>query len=121
MKTKEEILEDQFYTSDSEDRERIFQAMDEYAQHTAMEFAKFTSGIDTDHYFWCDIEKVWRTTENDKVIKFTDSELFAKFEAERNQHQSELTCPICQSNRILEWPDKYQCRKCEHVWEREAK
>ncbi len=49
----------------------------------AMEFGKFVAGIDTAHYFWCDIEKVWRTTENDKVIKFTESELFAKFEAER--------------------------------------
>ena len=48
-------------------------------------------------------------------------QLFAKFEAERNQQQSELTCPICQSNRILELPDKYQCRKCEHVWERSVK
>jgi len=34
--------------------------------------------------------------------------------------QPEPTCPICQSNRILEWPDKYQCRKCKHVWERSA-
>ena len=81
---------------------------------------------------WCD-EQYWSRHHGDKNKDLwynfdsgmneyaTTSELFAKFEAERNQQQSELTCPECLSNRILEWPDKYQCRKCEHVWERSAK
>lgn len=54
----------------------------------------------------------------DQYIK----ELQPKFIVERSQtQQSEMVCPECLSNRILDWPDKYQCRKCEHVWEREAK
>jgi len=32
--------------------------------------------------------------------------------------QSQPTCPECGSTRILDWPDKFQCRRCEHVWGR---
>jgi len=28
------------------------------------------------------------------------------------------TCPECGSTRVLDWPDKFQCRRCEHVWGR---
>jgi len=28
------------------------------------------------------------------------------------------TCPECGSTRVLDWPDKFQCRRCEHTWER---
>ena len=68
---------------------------------------------------WC-IVHAWEIDYREQK-SHTISEIFAKFDAERNQQQSELTCPECLSNRILEWPDKYQCRKCEHVWERSAK
>ena len=77
-------------------------------KQTAMEFAE-----------WC-IVHAWEIDYREQK-SHTISKLFSKFEAERNQQQSELTCPECLSNRILEWPDKYQCRKCEHVWERSAK
>ncbi len=77
-------------------------------KQTAMDFAE-----------WC-IVHAWEIDYREQK-SHTTSELFAKFDAERNQQQSELTCPECLSNRILEWPDKYQCRKCEHVWERSAK
>jgi len=30
--------------------------------------------------------------------------------------QPQPTCPKCGSTRILDWPDKYQCRRCEHIW-----
>ena len=66
-------------------------------------------------------DKCYVRSSDDTTLILTKAALFAKFEAERNQQQSELTCPECLSNRILEWPDKYQCRKCEHVWERSAK
>ena len=52
-------------------------------QSIAMEFGKFLTNIDGDHYFWCDIEKVWRISQNGKVVKFKESDLFAKFMAER--------------------------------------
>ena len=108
MKTKAEILKSHLYTPDTDDMGEIYEAMDEYAQQTAMEFAE-----------WC-IVHAWEIDYREQK-SHTTAELFAKFEAERNQQQSELTCPECLSNRILEWPDKYQCRKCEHVWERSAK
>ena len=60
-------------------------------------------------------DKCYVRSSDDTTLILTKAALFAKFEAERNQQQSELTCPECLSNRILEWPDKYQCRKCEHV------
>lgn len=90
MKTKLEILESHIHPtkfmsslSTKTGKTAILNAMDEHAKQIAMEFGKFIANIDTDHYFWCDIEKVWRITENDKVIKLTDAELFSKFEEER--------------------------------------
>lgn len=79
MKTKEEILEDQFYTSDSEDRERIFQAMEEYAQQTAMEFAEWIEKncVALSYRTW---EKI---TEPDSDC-YTTEQLFALFDEERS-------------------------------------
>ena len=114
MKTKSEILEDfgcpvpDFHENVTMYYPAIHSEMDEYAQQTAMDFAE-----------WC-IVHAWEIDYREQK-SHTISKLFSKFEAERNQQQSELTCPECLSNRILEWPDKYQCRKCEHVWERSAK
>jgi len=28
------------------------------------------------------------------------------------------TCPACGSTLVLDWPDKVQCRRCEHTWGR---
>ena len=143
MKTKSEILEDfgcpvpDFHENVTMFYPAIHFAMDEYAQHTAMEFAELL-------YSWesklevlnVSIFNLSEAANPNTITTFTVlqyqqmqltqcindlKQLFAKFEAERNQQQSELTCPICQSNRILELPDKYQCRKCEHVWERSVK
>jgi hypothetical protein len=112
MKTKAEILKsktiDYPFVITEKSEHHIHAAMDEYAQQTAMDFAE-----------WC-IVHAWEIDYREQK-SHTISKLFAKFEAERNQQQSELTCPECLSNRILEWPDKYQCRKCEHVWERSVK
>jgi len=74
----------------------------------AQEFAEWCAKNDW-HYnksenYWC---KVFHTD-------YTTPDLFAKFMAERNQ----ITCPSCGSTRILDWPDKYQCRRCEHTWGR---
>jgi hypothetical protein len=32
---------------------------------------------------------------------------------------SEMTCPMCEMNEILELPEIYQCVTCGHEWERE--
>jgi protein PhnA len=32
---------------------------------------------------------------------------------------SELTCPMCEMNEILELPEIYECVTCGHEWERE--
>jgi coproporphyrinogen III oxidase len=129
MKTKSEILEDfgcpvpDFHENVTMFYPAIHSAMEEYAKQTAIEFAEWCETNGFMFYtlmFKNGVKGVWfNMKENDEG--YTTSELFAKFEAERNQQQSELTCPECLSNRILEWPDKYQCRKCEHVWERSAK
>jgi hypothetical protein len=127
MKTKAEILKsktiDYPFVITEKSEHHIHSAMDEYAQQTAMEFAEWCETNGFMFYtlmFKNGVKGVWfNMKENDEG--YTTSELFAKFEAERNQQQSELTCPECLSNRILEWPDKYQCRKCEHVWERSVK
>jgi hypothetical protein len=99
-------------------------------KHTAIEFAEWKelngwrkSDL-KDCFIWHKDKKWHKKGDKYKLTpeqSDTTAELFAKFEAERNQQQSELTCPECLSNRILEWPDKYQCRKCEHVWERSVK
>ena len=120
MKTKSEILKSHLYTPDTDDMGEIYEAMDEYAQQTAMEVAEWIF----DNNFRMILvanDKCYVRSSDDTTLILTKAALFAKFEAERNQQQSELTCPECLSNRILEWPDKYQCRKCEHVWERSGK
>jgi len=30
----------------------------------------------------------------------------------------EQKCPNCGSVRILEWKDKYQCRRCWYFWDK---
>ena len=32
---------------------------------------------------------------------------------------SEMTCPMCEMNEILELPEIYECVTCGHEWERE--
>jgi protein PhnA len=32
---------------------------------------------------------------------------------------SDLTCPMCEMNEILELPEIYECVTCGHEWERE--
>lgn len=32
---------------------------------------------------------------------------------------SEMTCPMCEMNDILEHPEIYECMTCGHEWERE--
>jgi len=118
MKTKAEILEShcpfknvtgntEYFTQD------VINAMDEYAQQIAQEFAEWLviNGKPVSKFGLIDY---WKLKSYQSKDKFTTSDLFAKFMAERNQ----ITCPSCGSTRVLDWPDKYQCRRCEHTWER---
>ncbi|MBK1827019.1 zinc ribbon domain-containing protein YjdM [Haloferula rosea] len=34
---------------------------------------------------------------------------------------SELKCPLCEMDDVLEHADKYECMTCGHEWEAEAK
>jgi hypothetical protein len=83
MKTKSEILEShihptKFLSSLSTETGKlaIFEAMDEYAQQIAMEFAKW---LDNNGYGYTDEHKVWLKYPE----SFSTSELFAKFMAEK--------------------------------------
>lgn len=33
---------------------------------------------------------------------------------------SDLTCPMCTMDELLDFPDKYECVTCGHEWPREA-
>ena len=33
---------------------------------------------------------------------------------------SELSCPLCTMNEVLEHPGRYECVVCGHEWDREA-
>ena len=33
---------------------------------------------------------------------------------------SEITCPLCTMNDILDFPEKYECMTCGHEWAREV-
>jgi len=82
--------------------------------HIAQEFAKEITNLKNTVFFWDEDYNEWRGFKDGKLIKYKDADLFAKFMEERNQ----ITCPSCGSTRVLDWPDKYQCRRCEHTWER---
>ena len=86
MKTKSEILKSHLYTPDTDDMGEIYEAMDEYAQQTAMEFAEWIELNEWTRSLRRDLIN-WYQEGNamlDKPFKHaTTAELFAKFEAER--------------------------------------
>jgi len=57
------------------------------------------------------IDKSKTSTSTGTCYKLTDKSM-------AKQTITEPTCPECGSTRVLDWPDKFQCRRCEHVWGR---
>ncbi len=87
MKTKAEILEDfgcptpDFHENVTMFYPAIHSAMDEYAQQTAMEFAEW---LHNNCSALCG--NLWELGKYPNSQACTTAELFAKFEAERNQN-----------------------------------
>jgi len=82
------------------------------------------SGTDNDGYAFDfnefnDEYKYLEEAENRTFCTALNTDLF-KLRTNCNQHNPtpQPTCPACGSTLVLDWPDKVQCRRCEHTWGR---